>query len=411
MRVAIITIGSELTAGRIIDANTGYLAHDLEQRGAHIALTLSVPDDPDDIAGAIGFALKGEPELLLLSGGLGPTHDDLTAASVAMALGLELRLDRDAEQMVSGALGATKLEPHQKKQAMLPAGSVPLTPAGTAPGFIVKAGGTLIISLPGVPAEMKSMWADASSSTLVAPVIKAAAARVRMTLCFYGAGEPDIGNAVESFLADTHSEFDVSICDRFGEVVLDVTGPEKYRDRIAELADRLRTRFAKNIFSDGAAIEEVVAVMMTQNRLTLAAAESCTGGMLGEIITAISGASQFFLGGVIAYDNSVKVGIIDVSQKVIDDDGAVSEAVAKQMAAGVRTALGSDYGIGITGVAGPDGGTELKPVGLVYISVSSKTGTDAKDFNFRGGRGDVRRAAIVAALHMLRRKLLAEVHS
>ncbi|MFA5808786.1 MAG: CinA family nicotinamide mononucleotide deamidase-related protein [Thermoleophilia bacterium] len=405
MRAVIITIGTELTDGRIIDTNTRYLARDLERHGARVALTLSVPDNPDEIVKALDFALGHEPGLILVSGGLGPTRDDLTSPALARALGLECKLDPLAEAMVLNAIGSTRPGPNQIKQAILPTGSIPVAPAGTAPGFIISGGEALIIVLPGVPSEMKLMWEDVSSSTPVKSILEATKAPARKTLCFYGVGEPRVGEAVESVLGESQSGLEVSICARYGEVILEISGREEDQEQIDDSMKKIGDIFAEYVYSDGKTIAEAVAGKLVHGKETLAVAESCTGGMLSETITGLSGASRFFLGGVIAYDNFVKTAILKVKQDTLDEEGAVSETVARQMAKGVRAALGAGYGIGITGIAGPEGGTPQKPVGLVYISISSNTEGEVRAFNFRGARDDVRSASVTAALHMLNRLL------
>ena len=405
MRAVIITIGTELTDGRIIDTNTRYLARNLERHGVRVALTLSVPDIPDEIVKALEFAPGHGPGLILICGGLGPTRDDLTAPAIARALGLECKLDPLAEAMVSDAVGSTRPGPGQMKQAIIPLGSIPVSPAGTAPGFILRAGEALIIVLPGVPSEMKSMWQAVSGDSAVKSILESAETPVRKTLCLYGVGEPRVGEAVESLPGESQSGLDVSICARYGEVILAISGREEDREQLNDSMKKIGGIFAEYVYSDGETIQEIVAEKLAHGRETLAVAESCTGGMLSETITAVSGASHFFLGGVIAYDNSVKTAILKVKQDTLDEEGAVSEAVARQMAEGVRAALGARYGIGITGIAGPEGGSPQKPVGLVYISASSNTETTVRAFNFTGARDDIRRASVTASLHMLNRLL------
>ncbi|MFA6002229.1 MAG: nicotinamide-nucleotide amidohydrolase family protein, partial [Thermoleophilia bacterium] len=344
MRAVIITIGTELTEGRIIDTNTRYLAHEIERHGMRVALTLSVPDIPDEIVKALEFALGYEPGLILVSGGLGPTHDDLTATAIAAALGLECKLDPLAEAMVSDATGSTSLAPNQIKQATIPVGSIPVSPAGTAPGFILSVGEALIIVLPGVPSEMKSMWQNVSGFDPVKSMLESAAVSVHETLCLYGVGEPRVSDAVESVLGESQSGLQVSICARYGEVILDISGKEGDRDQINDSMKKFGDIFAEYVYSHGESIEEIVSNKLTHRGETLAVAESCTGGMLSETITGLSGASRFFLGGVIAYDNSVKTAVLKVEQEALDEKGAVSETVARQMAEGVRAALGSGYG-------------------------------------------------------------------
>ncbi|MBI5869341.1 MAG: CinA family nicotinamide mononucleotide deamidase-related protein [Actinobacteria bacterium] len=410
MRAAILTIGTELTDGRILDTNTSFIASRLEALGLRVALALTVPDDDAAISKGLAYALEREVALVIVSGGLGPTLDDITARAIARTLELEIAIDPEAEEMVAEAVkrDPADLAPHQYKQAELPAGARPLAPAGTAPGFIVMAGNIPIVCLPGVPRELKEMWDAALTASETAAAIGAATATGRLALCFYGPGEPAVSTAVESFLGEDRSGIDISICARYQEVVLEAVFHPDAASRVNGLFASLRERFGKEVYSSGENIEEIVGAELLRRGRMLAVAESCTGGMLGETLTSISGASGFFLGGVVAYANEVKTAVLDVSRDTLDSEGAVSEAVAGQLAAGVMEACGADYGIGITGIAGPGGGTPEKPVGLVYIGIAAGSSGSTRRFDFPGSREDVRRAAVIAALHMLHRYLLEE---
>ncbi len=411
MLAAIITIGTELTDGRIIDTNTAFMARDLERRGVRVALALTVPDDDAAISKGLAYALERGVALIAIAGGLGPTEDDITVAAVARTLELDLELNHEAAAMVAAAVGADAagLKPHQAKQATLPLGARPFIPAGTAPGFMVVHDGTPVICLPGVPWELEAMWHRALSAPETSAVTAQAEAPARRVLRLYESGEPQVGAAVEELLAGDRDRIEVSICARYREVILEVAYPPEAHDRIDALMAAMKTRFGSQVYSDGENIEDIVAAALIERDLTLAVGESCTGGMLGESLTRTSGASLFFMGGVIAYDNEVKKSLLGVRPQTLESVGAVSEAVAQQLALGARDSCGTDYGIGITGIAGPTGGTPEKPVGLVYICVSSAPGDLVRGFNFPGGREDVRRAAVTAALHMLRAKLAVDL--
>lgn len=408
MSAAIITIGTELTSGRVVDINSAWLMRDLEKHGLRASLSLTVPDSPEDIGNALEFVLKQKPPLVIVAGGLGPTHDDLTAPAVATALGLKMELNPTAAKLVAAAVGVEKLKAHQLKQATLPAGSAVLMPVGSAPGFIVDSDGAPVVVLPGVPMEMKAMWQEAKTDLRVAAALDKGPGLGRLALCFYGPGEPDIGEAAESLLDKIEGPLEVGICSRLREVRLEVAFPIDSQAQAESLISSLRESFDDYVYSAGEEIEEVIAAEMIGQGKTLAVAESCTGGMVGSLVTGVSGSSDFFRGGIVAYHNDIKRTHLKVRQEALAHVGAVSEPVAQQMAIGARTSLKADYGIGITGVAGPTGGTPEKPAGLVFICVSSEAGDLVRKFNFPGGRSDVREASVVAALHLLHEKLLGE---
>lgn len=409
MQAVIITVGSELMDGRVTDTNSSWLAHQLEGLGLRVALMLTAPDEEQAIAAALDCALAREPGLVVVAGGLGPTDDDLTAPALAAALEMAVEQNQRAELLISEAVDRRELKPHELKQARLPAGVTVLKPAGTAPGFILEAGAALVAALPGVPAEMKAMWPQLVADPALAGRLEGSRPRRRRTLCFYGIGEPEVAAAVSRRLEPEGLPIEAGICSRLGEVALDIIydySPEA-QIKVESLTAGLKTGLADFIYSEGEAIEDVVVEELVSRRLTLAVAESCTGGLLGAALTSVAGASACFRGGVVAYHNEVKRSQLKVQQAALDNVGAVSEPVAQQMAIGARTRLGADYGIGVTGVAGPGGGTPDKPVGLVWIAVSAESGDTIRGFSFSGGREQIRRAAVTAALHMLHDRLLA----
>ena len=422
MNAVVITIGTELCRGTVADTNRGWISRRLDAAGLAVAAGLTVPDSAAAIGAALSFALSLEPDLVVVTGGLGPTGDDLTAPAVAAALELGVEVHPRAAAMVSRAVAerpdagemegrtaaAGELEPHQRKQAELPVGSVPIEPAGTAPGFVVSAGGVPIVVLPGVPGEMEAMWDDALAVPAVGRVLDRAEPRLRRTLCFYGTGEPQVSEAVERLISQSGVEVAVGICASRREIRVDLEFAAEDKDQAGCITRELKNLFADFYYSSGAAVEQVVAEGLINRGRTLAVGESCTGGLLGGALTSVPGSSRFFLGGVTAYHNDVKMALLKVRREVLDNVGAVSEPVAQQLALGARSQTGADYGIGITGVAGPTGGTEDKPVGLVFICVSSQQGDVVERFDFPGDRKDVRAAAVTAALHLLHRKLSAD---
>lgn len=411
MKAAIITIGSELTAGLIEDTNQGWISRQLDGLGVPTAMRLTAPDASPEIIMALRFAMDAGADLTVVAGGLGPTADDLTAAAIAKALGLEVKLNESAAALVAGATRSEKLEPHQSKQAELPTGAVPIEPSGTAPGFVLEAGSSLIVAFPGVPWEMRQMWPLALENQALADVLAAASPGERRTLCFYGSGEPRVDEAVNIAFSGINNQVSITVCARYREVLVEVSFPSALESEVEASLSRVKADLDAWFYSEGQEVEEVLAGLLTGTEATLAIGESCTGGLLGAAITRISGSSLFFRGGVVAYHNEVKMSLMGVRREALENVGAVSEPVAQQLALGARSALGSDYGIGVTGVAGPTGGTDAKPVGLVFICVSSETGDVVERYDFPGGREDVRAAAVKAALHMLHRKLLADSQS
>jgi nicotinamide-nucleotide amidase len=396
----IIAVGSELTRGRVQDTNSAWLSQGLHRSGIVVELVINVPDELSIMEQAIRNSLGLKPGLMIITGGLGPTQDDITAPAVAAALGLELELSRDALEAMAEAIGFSQPGEHHLKQATIPAGSKMLAPVGTAPGFIVNAGETVMVVLPGVPREMEVMWQQASATREVAAVTSRAELAGTLTLCLYGEGEPSVDAYLSEVLPQS-SLIEASICSRFGEVEVQLDFPHDAIEAAESVIDRFEERFAGSIYSRGESIETTIVARLAKRGKSLAVAESCTGGLLAAAIVDVGGASEVFRGGIVAYHNDVKVSQLGVREEVLESAGAVSEPTAQWMAVGARSRLAADYGIGITGIAGPKGGTEEKPVGLVYICVSSTSGDVVKGFNLSGGRASIRRAAVIAALHML----------
>jgi nicotinamide-nucleotide amidase len=412
-RAAIIVTGDEVLRGRITDRNGGYLAAWCDADGIAVTRLTVVGDDPAAIAGAVRADLAAGNELVITTGGLGVTHDDLTMAAVAAATALPLELDPAALELVRAATAsATHLDrvPDQirdateRKQAMLPRGAEMLAPIGTAPGCIVRVGGQRIVVLPGPPYETERMWPAAVRHPALAKIIARADGPARLVLRLHGVVESELVAALDRVPAPVQRGARLGICAKAGEVELTLT--DAVDGGSERLAASIDAAFPGAIFTrTGEHIEAVVGNLLLERGARLVVAESCTGGLLGSRLTALVGASRWFLGGVIAYDNAVKQALLGVPEHVLETDGAVSAPAARDMAEGARLRLSADWALSITGIAGPDGGTPDKPVGTVYLGCAGPGGVAVEAHRFRGDRGLVRERSCVYALHLLRRCL------
>ncbi len=406
-RAAVLLTGDELLQARVRDTNGPFLTASLIERGFVVDGLQVVPDDALRIAGAVRDALSRDIAVLVVSGGLGTTHDDVTMAAIADATATPLEYDEVAWSHVKARLDdvarrrglrARDLYDQARKQALLPRGSRCVEPAGVAPGAIMERGSTTIIVLPGPPRELEAMWPPVLESL----VARSTAPHARL-LRAWGVGEMAVAPVIE---AAAHDAIDVGVTATDGEVVVRIAwwnaAGERQADGLAAALDQTVPIYSR----DGRTLDEIVAEGLCDRAATLAVAESCTGGLLGGRITARAGSSRYFLGGVLSYANEVKQSLLGVPSDVLAQHGAVSSETAAAMAAGVRRLIGADYGLSITGVAGPDGGTPDKPVGLVYVGCAGPKGvTTVKEHHLVQDRDAVRRQAVTAALHLLRRAL------
>jgi len=408
---AILITGNELVGGRTRDLNGPLVAASLSESGFEVRHLDFVPDDAALIEAALRRLLDEEPALIVTSGGLGTTHDDLTVDAVARATGLPLVEHVEALAFVEAAtrrVAARRRLPYDdllsrtRSQAVLPEGAEIVAPAGLAPGFLLRAGATTLCVLPGVPAEVRVMWPQALE-TIASRL--ALSRHERLVVRTYGAGEIQIQPLLDAATLDRLS---VGITAAEGEVA--VVASYDDHDALARAQARaleLILKAGSPVFSDdGSTIDEIVAGWLRGRGQTLAVAESCTGGALGARLTDLAGSSDYFVGGIVSYDNAAKTGLLRVPADTLEQRGAVSTEVASAMAAGARAVMGATYGIGITGVAGPGGGTPDKPVGLVYIACSSSERTQVEEHRFPGDRASVRAWATTAALHLLRQALI-----
>ncbi len=412
-RVAIVVTGDEIVRGRVSDRNGGMLARWCDAHGLVVAGLTIVGDDPRDITRAVHENLERGADLVITTGGLGVTHDDLTMQAVADATAGTLALDPAALELVRAAVASTaardRVPAHirdatNRKQAMLPVGGDMLAPVGTAPGCVLRHGDRLIVVLPGPPFEADRMWAAAAGHPSVAALIARAGGPPALTLRMHGVIEPEIVAVLETIPAATRDGARLGICAKAGEIEL--TLADRIPGGAARLADALDRAVPGATFTrSGRYVEEIVADALLVTGARIAVAESCTGGLLGARLTALPGASSWFRGGVIAYDNAVKRDALGVAGEILDRDGAVSVACAAAMAEGVRVRLDATWGVSITGIAGPGGGTPAKPVGTVMIGCAGPDGTIVDTHHFRGDRALVRERSAVAALHLVRTHL------
>lgn len=404
-----LVTGDEVLRGRVSDRNGAHLSRRLDARGVRVEGVMIMGDRPDGIRDAVASALDGGVDLICLSGGLGPTHDDLTMAAVAAAAGRDLAVDPTALAMVEARshrinVGTASAERTRRKQASLPVGASVIPPVGTAPGCVLAVGRSVIVVLPGPPWELRAMWEAATHDdpALVAVLDRAAPPPERI-LRIHAVGESRLVELLEGPEAPPADGLTFGICAKDAELELTLRGDPAAADALEE---HLATRLGDALFSrDGTTLDELIASTLTRRAQTVAVAESCTGGGLGARLTAAMGASAFMRGGIVAYSNDIKRDLLGVRQELLDGYGAVSAECAAAMADGARHALGSTWSLSVTGIAGPGGGGPGKPVGLVYLGRSGPTGTTVEEHHFRGDRDEVRRRSIAAALHLLRRGL------
>ena len=411
-RALVVVTGSELVRGDRNDLNGPFVAAELLRLGIEPARIVIVGDREDELAGALAEGLRAD--LCVTSGGLGPTHDDRTVELVARAAGVGLRLDEDLHRQIEGIsrrfaerMGRpyVDFEPGVRKQATIPEGALSLGLAGTAPGVVLEAGSCVVVVLPGPPGELQRLWAEAVKAEPVRRVLVRARPREHRLLRFFGASESAVAKALGDAGGDGNG-VEVTICARDFEIHVDVYVEPGAERRADELSAGLVAPIERYLFShDERPVEELVLDLCREQGLTLAAAESCTGGMVAERLTSVPGSSDVFRGAVVAYADDVKARELGVPADVLERHGAVSAETAAAMAAGARERLGADVGVAVTGIAGPGGGSAEKPVGLVYLHAEAPSGARSADFVFPGDRRGVRRRASVTALHLVRRLL------
>ena len=404
MKAVIIAIGNELTSGQTVDTNSAWLARQLVLRGIETAAHHTVVDDRAAIARALTDAVA-TAELVFVTGGLGPTADDLTRHGLADAMGVELEPDEKALAGLEAFFrrrGRTMV-PSNRVQAMFPVGAQPIeNQRGTAPGIAAKLGGSAVYVMPGVPHEMRWIYEHRIAGQLPT----AGVAIVQRVVHAFGTGESDIGSKIADLM---HREANPTVGTTVaaGLISVRISARGETAGAAAALADKtaeeVKGRLGEWIIGEGdATMASAVGELLSKAGQTLSTAESCTGGMIGRMITDVGGASDYYVGGIVSYANEVKRDALGVEGQLLIDHGAVSEAVALAMAAGCRERMKTDWVIAVTGIAGPTGGTDEKPVGLVYIALASAAATTAFRHIFPGDRPTIRHRAATAALNHLR---------
>jgi nicotinamide-nucleotide amidase len=416
-RAGIVVTGTEVLSGIIRDDNGPWLAERLRELGVELAHVLVVGDRREDLRSALAF-LSGL-DLVITTGGLGPTADDLTAEVVAEFAGRPLELDPALEERIWAIISALRgrwrdvddatLRAGNRKQALVPQGASVLEPVGTAPGLVVPVdGGPCVLVLPGPPSELQPMWETAVADSCVREVLARAGALEQRIMRITGVPESQLAQVLRELAPP--SALEITTCLRRGELeiatVFDSGAESSYRVLEAALVER----FGERVFSrDGSTIDDLVAELLAGPPVrTVAVAESCTGGLMAGRLTDRSGSSAYVLGGVVAYSNEAKVALADVPAELISRFGAVSPEVAAALAAGAAGRFGASLGIGITGIAGPGGGTAEKPVGTVCVCVADGSSEVLIERTTRlpGDRAAVRERTTTLAMHLLRRALL-----
>jgi nicotinamide-nucleotide amidase len=407
-RAAILSTGDELTTGRIADTNAQWLADKLFELGIDLVTVVTVGDYPERLEWAWRQALS-QADLVISTGGIGPTADDLTSETVGVVLGRPLVEDAPAADRIRRFFASRGVEMPQNnlKQALVPEGYVIVpNPLGTAPGYRVQAGGKHVVVLPGVPREMKPMVEDTVLPWLRS--LQGSDTYLAHTFQTFGISESGLDELVAGIV--DAAEGRVSFRASFPEVSVRVVvhgKPDEAAARLDVVAARMRERLGEYCYGEGAtSMEEVVGQALKTRAWTLGVAESCTGGLVGHRVTNVPGSSAYFLGGIEAYANTAKMALLGVSRTTLDTHGAVSEACAAEMAAGARTALGADIVVATTGIAGPDGGTKEKPVGFTCFGLATADGVVARTHQLWGTRDWVKLLASQVALDMVRRTTL-----
>ncbi|MBV9722645.1 MAG: competence/damage-inducible protein A [Mycobacterium sp.] len=415
-RAGIVVTGTEVLTGRVADRNGPWIADRLLELGIELAHITICGDRVADIEAQLRFLAAEGVDLIVTSGGLGPTADDMTVATVARFCGRELVLDDELENKIAailqklmarlGGVDFDAVRAANRKQAMIPAGALVIDPVGTAPGVVVPGKPTVVV-LPGPPRELQPMWPIAVQT----PAVQAAIAGRRIyrqdTVRMFGLPESGLAETLrdaEQRLPDFGS-LEITTCLRRGELEIVTRYEPDAADVYRRLVELLRDRHGRHVFSeDGSQIDDLVARLLAGRRI--ATAESCTGGLLAARLTERPGSSAYVAGGLVAYDNDAKTEMLGVDAALIAAHGAVSEPAAEAMAAGALQRFRTDTAVAITGIAGPDGGTEDKPVGTVCITVTLADEEPlTTTLRLPGNRADIRERSTTVAMHLLHRAL------
>lgn len=412
MNVTLISIGDELLTGRTVNTNASWLGEQFASAGHPVSTVLTLGDDRALIAGAVSDA-AAVSDFVVVTGGLGPTDDDVTREAVCDLLSCDMTINPEQQELIKNRFASLGRTPNERSlnQARVPSMcSVVLNHWGTAPGLYFTLDNCTVAVLPGVPHEMRELF-----TIIRREQIRPAEGFTEQVWLFYG--------VPESVLAHTLEPVEAELGDTLGLAYLPAEGTIRLRlirkdgapgtlERFAEAERRIRELAGKWIISDrNEALWHTVGREFGEKGHTLAVAESCTGGMIGAALTSVPGSSAYFLGGVIAYANEIKEDVLGVNRETLEAYGAVSEQVALEMAEGARARMAADYSVAVTGIAGPGGGTPEKPVGTVWVAIASKSGTSARVFQLKGERDVIRRYTVNAGLASVLQRMREEQSS
>lgn len=414
MQAEIISIGDELLIGMTIDSNSAWMATELTNIGIKVYQTTTVSDNKEHILKVIDEAMD-RSELVLVTGGLGPTSDDITKPVLCEYFNSNMVFNEEVYGLIQALLSKRGLDMNEnnRKQAEVPADCrVLLNSKGTAPGMLFEKNGHILVSMPGVPYEMKDII-----KRHVIPYIMQHFKReaiVYRTVMTYGTFEARLAEILEGFEKSLPDNISLAYLPTAGIIKLRITARGKKEDELHNDIDKqilkLQGLIPEYVYGyDGEGLELATGSLLKKHRLTVAIAESCTGGSISQMLTSVAGSSEYFIGSVIAYNNNIKTQVLGVAEKDIIEKGAVSKKVVRKMAEGIRKKFNTDFGVATTGIAGPDGGSDEKPVGTVWIAVSSQSKTRLKKYTFGNTRAHNIRRSSLAALSMLRHQIIRTV--
>ncbi len=409
MRAEILAVGTELLMGQIVNTNAQYISSKLPEAGVGVYYHSVVGDNPDRLEDSLKLALE-RCDIVITTGGLGPTQDDLTKETISRVCGKQLVIHEESLNKIKDYFSrlGRQMTPNNEKQAYMPEGCIVLkNNNGTAPGCIIEMGEKVVVMLPGPPIEMKPMFLD-----YVMPYFKNKGdySLESVILRIFGIGESAMETKILD-LIDGQTNPTIATYAKEGEVTIRVTASvpkgESAEQILMPVVNEIKKRTGENLYSDkDETLDCVAAGLLLKNNITIATAESCTGGLISEMLTDIPGISRVFMGGAVTYSNEAKMEYLGVKEQTLQAHGAVSRETAAEMAEGIRKRLKTDIGISVTGIAGPGGGTTEKPVGLVYIGLSGDSGTITKELRLSGNRKKIRTITALNVFDLIRRHIL-----
>lgn len=409
MKAEILAVGTELLMGQIVNTNAQYISSKLPEAGVGVYYHSVVGDNPARLEDSLKLALE-RCDIVITTGGLGPTQDDLTKETISRVCGKKLVIHEESLNKIKNYFSrlGRQMTPNNEKQAYMPEGCIVLkNNNGTAPGCVIEMGEKAVIMLPGPPVEMKPMFLD-----YVMPYFKnkGAYSLESVILRVFGIGESAMETKIMD-LIDGQTNPTIATYAKEGEVTIRITASvpmgQSAEQILMPVVNEIKRRTGENLYSDkDETLDSVAAGLLLENNITIATAESCTGGLISEMLTDVPGISKVFMGGAVTYSNEAKMEYLGVKEQTLKAHGAVSRETAAEMAEGIRKRLKTDIGISVTGIAGPGGGTDEKPVGLVYVGLSGEGGTITKELRLSGNRKKIRTITALNVFDLIRRHVL-----